>query len=373
MNNLIHVEHVLLSLRPGGLENGVVNVVNGLDPSAFRSSICCLQHSGEFASRIHHREVTIYEMGLRSGNDIRLPFRLANHFRHTRPDIVHTRNAEAFFYGFIGAKLAGVPVIVHSEHGRTLPDKRHRMMIQRWLTNWTDAVFAVSMQLKDDLVMHLRLPSDEIEVLYNGVNLDRFASRQRAGARKMLGFNERTFLVGSVGRLVPVKNYDLLVRAVAGLREAELILIGDGPERSSLEMVARAFGVGDRIHLLGHRDDIEDLLPGLDVFVLPSFSEGMSNTLLEAMAAGVPAVASNVGGNRELIRNAIDGFLFESGDLNSLRRHLERLCNDLELRLQMGRSAAAHTRDCFSLNAMIDRYERLYARCARRCPAGEPN
>ena len=170
----LRVLHVLLSLEPGGLENGVVNVINGLDPARFESSVCCLKHAGEFARRIADPAVRVHEMGWRGGNDLRMPLRLAKLFRASGADIVHTRNAESFFYGFAGAKLARVPALVHSEHGRTFTDRRARFAVQRLMTRYTDAVFAVSGQLKADLVRHVGIPESAIEVLHNGVDLGRF-------------------------------------------------------------------------------------------------------------------------------------------------------------------------------------------------------
>jgi len=241
MGPRIHIQHVLLSLQPGGLENGVVNIVNGLDPSRFRSSLCCLQSAGGFASRVRAPDVSIHEMGLGRGNDYRLPWRLAWLFRRTRPDIVHTRNLEAFFYGFLGAKLAGVRTLIHSEHGRTFPDKWHRLWVQRLFSRYTTTVFAVSEQLKRDLVREVGLPAARIEVLYNGVDLSRCAPTDRESVRRRLDAGAGDIVIGSVGRLVPVKNYPLLLRAAQGLvANATIIIVfvGDGPERTALTTMA---------------------------------------------------------------------------------------------------------------------------------------
>lgn len=363
MEPRIHIQHVVLSLQPGGLENGVVNVVNGLDPSRFRSSLCCLQSAGGFANRVRAPGVSIHEMGLGRGNDYRLPWRLARLFRRTRPDIVHTRNPEAFFYGFLGAKLAGVGVLVHSEHGRTFPDKWHRLSVQRFFSRYTATVFAVSEQLKRDLVREVGLPAARIEVVYNGVDLSRCVPIDRESVRRRLGAGVSDIVIGSVGRLVPVKNYPLLLRAVRGLLANAVIivaLVGDGPERTALTAMAQALGLGERVRFLGHRDNVFELLAAMDVFVLPSVSEGMSNTLLEAMAASVPVVASDVGGNPEIVRDGVDGLLFPTADEAALRERLRRLCLDLPLRARLGKAGRARILEGFSIEAMIARYELLY-------------
>lgn len=361
MNRKIHIQHVLMSLQPGGLENGVVNVVNHLSTDQFSSSICCLKQAGEFAGRINPG-VPIVEMDWKSGNDPALPFRLAGLFRKTRPDIVHTRNAESFFYGFLGAKLAGVQCVIHSEHGRTFNDRAIRFRVQRWFSAHTQAVFSVSKQLRDELVSRIGIPYQSIQVLYNGVDLERFGCGDRTTARQKLNLKDADIVIGSVGRLVPVKNYPLLLAAIAALARKDIVvlLVGEGPERSALESLGKALGLENQVRFLGHRDDVTSLLAAMDVFVLPSLSEGMSNTLLEAMASGVACVASAVGGNPELISHGSDGFVFASDDTAALTAHLQNLCSDADLRKKLGDAARARMVREFSIQAMIERYETLY-------------
>ncbi len=357
----IHVQHLLLSLQPGGLENGVVNVVNGLDPVRFQSSLVCLKRAGEFSSRITAKDVAIHEMGWQGGNDLILPLRLARLFRRTRPLIVHTRNAESFYYGFLGAKLSGVPVLIHSEHGRTFDDRAVRFRVQRLFSHFTDRLFAVTEQLKSDLVRHIEIPKQRIEVLYNGVDLGRFRPVDRESQRARLGIAREELVVGSVGRLVAVKNYPLLLRAfhALGRPASRLILVGDGPEKGSLRVLAAQLGIADRVTLLGHRDDVPECLAAMDVFVLPSVSEGMSNTLLEAMGSGIPVVASDVGGNPEIVRPNLDGLLFPSNDLPALTSALHAMANGAT-RNHFGAAARARVFADFSMSAMISRYQTLY-------------
>jgi len=369
----IRILHVLLSLEPGGLENGVVNVINRLDRTRFLSSVCCLKRAGEFARRIDDPRVVVHEMDWRGGNDPRLALRLAALMRRTRPHVVHTRNAEPFFYGFAGARLARVPALVHSEHGRTFNDRPSRFAVQRWMSRHTDAVFAVSGQLKADLVHHIGIPEAGIEVLHNGVDLSRFdvADRidadARAALRRSWGVPDGALVVGSVGRLAAVKNYGLLVRAAAasGL-PVHVVFAGEGPERTTLLALAQSLGIADRVHLLGHCNDVDRVLGAFDIFVLPSFSEGMSNTLLEAMAAGVPAVASAVGGNGEIVRDGIDGRLFASDDEAGLAACLVELCGDAARRARFGAAARERVQSTFDIRRMIERYEQLYERVRAR-------
>jgi sugar transferase (PEP-CTERM/EpsH1 system associated) len=361
----LHICHIVLSLEPGGLENGVVNVINGLDPLEFRSSVCCLRGAGEFAGRLSSG-VAIASMDLRPGNDPWMLVRIARLLRHWAVDIVHTRNPEPFFYGLPAGRLAGVSAVVHSEHGRVFPEKPWRALAQRLLLRHVDAAFAVSKQLRADLVRELHVPADRFEVLYNGVDVQRF---QREPAHRFRQDSARALVIGSVGRLAAVKNYALLLRAMARLPRApsfKLVLIGDGPERPALTQLATQLGLEDRVEFSGHREDVAQLLPGLDIFVLPSLSEGMSNTVLEAMAAGLPVIASDVGGNRELIESERTGVLFPSGDDRALAEQLARLLGSGELRMRLGNAAALRARSEFSMEAMLARYASLYRRVGRR-------
>ena len=372
MSRRIHIQHVLLSLDPGGLENGVVNVINRLDEGRFLSSVTCLKHSGPFAARIKRSDVEVHAMGLTGGNDLALPLRLARLFRRTGTDIVHTRNAESFYYGFVAAKLAGVRALVHSEHGRILPDTPRRMHVQRWMLRFTNASFAVSEQLRRDMVQHVGVSPRRMEVIYNGVDVERFEQLKRSEARKLLGAADGEIMIGSVGRLVAVKNYELLVRAYGRLAATgtRLVFIGEGQERPKLEAAAAACGASARVVLLGHREDVAHLLPGLDIFVLPSLSEGMSNTLLEAMAAGVAVVASDVGGNGEIIVDKETGLLFASGDEAGLHDRLATLLADPGRRAQLAQAGKSRAIGTFSMGAMVRGYESLYERVVRRGSLG---
>jgi sugar transferase (PEP-CTERM/EpsH1 system associated) len=366
----LHVCHVILSLQPGGLENGVVNVVNGLDPAGFQSSICCLQRAGEFSERLRP-DVRLATMDLRPGTDLRLPLRLARLLHAWRVDLVHTRNAEPFFYGVLAARLARVPVVIHSEHGRTFPERPLRRIAQRFLLRQVNGAFAVSAQLRSDLTRELGVPDDRFEVLHNGVDCSRF---QPVPARLGPLEEPAAVRIGTVGRMVAVKNYPLLLRAFARLPAAPrctLVLIGDGPDRGMLERVASVIGIRDQVEFVGHRDDVPRVLQQLDIFVLPSLSEGMSNTLLEAMATGLAVLASDVGGNSEIIQAERSGLLFRSGDVQAAADQLERLIRDAALRAALGRAAAARVRAHFGIEAMLRRYEALYRRVWER-ERGEP-
>lgn len=363
----IHIQHVVLSLDPGGLENGLVNVVNHLDHTSFRSSVCCLKQGGKFAERISNSETIVCEMGWRGGNNPLVILKLARLFRETGTDIVHTRNEEAFFYGFVAAKLAGVKTIIHSEHGRIFPGKPYRMLLQRLFSRHTDAIIAMSEDLRQKLNRYVGIPADCIQVIYNGVDLNRFGIANKHEVRKRMRLSEDSIVIGSVGRLVPVKNYRLLLEAIREIQSQlnnrlNVVLVGDGPERLALENYAMENLRPGTAVFVGYQACAEEFVPAFDIFVLPSLSEGISNTLLEAMAMGVPVVASKVGGNPEIVNDGESGLLFFSGNLQQLKQQLMALINNPSERLRVGNNGASLAINRFGVDLMVKQYADLYKR-----------
>ncbi len=360
MADPVRIQHVVLSLRPGGLENGVVNLVNALDTGRFESSVCCLDAGGAFAERLSPG-IPVRVMGRGAGVDPGLLWRLARLFRSTRTELVHTRNSEALLYGALAARLAGVPAVVHSKHGWGVPARPRRRWAQRLLTRFVDAHLAVSEDLRRQLADEVGMPREAVRLVYNGVDCDRFRLGQRAAARERLGVAPGTIVIGAVGRLVPVKSYDTLLRAARKLAAAtEVWLVGDGPQRAELENLARDLLPARPVRFLGHRDDLPEVVPAFDVFVLPSLTEGVSNTLLEAMACGLPPVVSRVGGNPEVVQDGITGLLFPPGDEQELARLVRGLCENADARTALGMRAAEHVRRHFSLESMVTQYDRVY-------------
>jgi len=356
----IHIGHVVLSLRPGGLENGVVNVINGLPADRFVSTVYCLQEAGEFAQRLRAPGCSVREYGLKPGNDLRLPFRLSRDLRGDGVQVLHARNSEAFFYGYAAARLSGIRAVIHSEHGRASRESGLRRRLQGWMLRRRIRAFAVSRELARRLEVELGLPGGTFGVIYNGVDLDRF-SKCDAGPCQSRG---GPVTIGSVGRLVDVKNYPLLLRAFAELRkavDARLLIVGDGSERQMLEALTQHLGIAGETQFVGHSEDVARYMRQMDIFVLPSLREGLSNTVLEAMACGLPIVATDVGGNGELVADKQSGYLFPSGDVPALAAHLRRLAGDAELRTRMGEAGRARAHGEFAMQAMLDHYAQLYA------------
>ena len=373
----IKILHILHSLQVGGLENGVVNLINNLDPERFEHVICCIHASGPMAERIV-RPVRIVELGKGGGSDYLLPFKLARIIAGARAHIIHTRNWGTFD-GIIGARLAGVKRVIHGEHGRDAADPSganiRRNMARRMFHPFVRKFVAVSTELKDWLVA-VGIPAEKVARIINGVDTERFYPVPAGGKgalKAALGFRPDGFLVGSVGRLDPVKSQATLLRAFAAFSgscgaagaggrggAADLAIIGTGPEEQFLRQLADECGIGDRVAFLGERRDIPELMRAMDVFVLPSVAEGISNTILEAMASGLPVLASRVGGNGELVQEGETGLLFGPGEEGSLAASLREYLGNRDVVVLHGSRGRERAVQQFSLQRMVKDYESLY-------------
>ena len=372
------IVHVIYHLFIGGLENGLVNIINRTTDGAFRHAILCLKdYSPEFAARITAPNVPILSMDKRPGNDLRLYYRLYQTFKTLQPTVVHSRN----FSGLdsqLPAMLAGVPCRVHGEHGWDTTDlggvRRKRQWIRRAHRPLEDKYIPLSQELDNYLTEKVGVPERRIKRICNGVDVERFQPRARSAALRLEGrCSQDMIVIGAVGRLQPVKNQISLVRAFATLLQRLpelperlfLTLIGDGPCRTEIEQCIETEGIGDRVWLAGARDNVPELLQELDIFVLPSLAEGISNTLLEALACGVPVIATAVGGNPELVEHGETGLMVASEKPEELLQALERMVVDEDFRRGLATRARESAVAKFSLDAMVGNYMETYQALVR--------
>lgn len=365
------VAHVVHSLAVGGLENGLVNVVNGTR-GGLRHVVVCMTTAGPMRERLDPG-VEVLEIGKRAGHDPTALLRLARVLRRLRPTIVHSRNW-ATFDAVLAASLARVPRVVHGEHGRKITDPdgrnaRHNR-VRRLLAPLVDRFVTVSHDLNRWLVEDVRIPADKVVTIVNGVDTARFAARDRTAARAELALAPDRLVVGTVGRLDPVKDQAGLVHAFARVRaatpDAMLVVAGDGPCGDDLRALVASLGLGDAVRLLGERSDVATVLASLDVFVLPSIAEGISNTVLEAMATGLPIVATRVGGTPELVEDGANGVLVHRQDQAALAGAIRAYLEDPHLRAVHGKSSRQRAVEHFSLGRMCATYADLYAGLVRR-------
>lgn len=372
----LRILHVVPHLAMGGTENGILKVINGLGETEFEHRICAVRGiDASFASRASVTPRAYSAASSKQGFQFPL-FRLSRIMKGFQPHIVHSRNFGAL-EAIPAARLARVPVAIHSEHGYELETLAglplRRRILCRAFYGMADAVFTVTNDLKTYHAKESGLAANEFRVIYNGVNTERFAPRPDSAERirRELGIPEGRVVIGSVGRLVPIKDHLTLLRALEVLlrqgEDVHVLLVGSGPELSKLkEHVLATPDLFEKVTFVGSSDQVPELLNAMDIFVLPSISEGMSNTILEAMASGLPVVITNTGGSPELIEDGRSGWLFSPRDVNTLAWQLARLAADKELRLQFGAAARQHALEQFSLTRMMQRYRDLYFELATR-------
>jgi sugar transferase (PEP-CTERM/EpsH1 system associated) len=363
----VRLLQVVHGLRRGGLENGVVNLLNGLPPTQFQQTVACLDDRGEMADRVSP-QVPVYVLHRRR-HDLLLPLRLARLIRATRPHVVHCRNWNTWPDTVLAHRLSGWrSTLVWSFHGfadgHWFP--RRRRLACRGLSLATDRLFAVCRDASERFARLADIAPERFDVLYNGVDCRRFApSEQRAALRDALGFGTDELVILTVASLSPIKGHAALLEAAARVvastrRRLRFLWLGEGVERARLEARICALGLGAVVQMPGSSDRVPQYMAAADLFVLPSELEGMSNAILEAMASGLPVVAQAVGGNPELVDHEHSGLLCPAGDTGALAAAIGRLArNDVERRT-MGGAARRRAEQIFSLDAMLVRYADFY-------------
>ncbi len=375
----IRIMHVVTALGKGGLENGLVNLIERLDPGTFEHVVCTVRGLGPNADRLPRERTQVIELGEKAANSRFQTAALVRAIRRFRPDVVHSRNWGGI-EGVIAGRLAHAAV-VHSEHGLEADAETKEPMRRTWFRRLTyelaDRVLSVSFQLRDLHAQRTGFPAHRIAVIHNGVDRARFFpdADSRARIRKELGIGESEFCIGCVANLLPVKDHITLLNAVAAMANSNddwrLLLIGEGPERQKLEaFVNSRRELRQRVTFLGLSSRVPELLRGMDVFVLPSVAEGICNSLLEAMSSGVAVIATAVGGNPEVVVDGESGLLFPVGDAQALANRLLQLRAEPGLRVQLGQRAVQRVREHFSIESMIHAYEQLYL--SMRPAAGVP-
>lgn len=338
----------------------------------FRCVFACLDAAGSLADELQHAGYGVEILQRRPGIDPHCMMRLARFCRQHRVGLIHAHLYAPFFYAAASRLCGHSTPILYTEHGRTEPFRpvRRRMLGNRLLLRSCDRVVAVGQWVREGLIANEGLPAERIEVVYNGVDLPQFATdpdtRQRL--RHEWGMGGDHFLILQVARLAAVKNHVLALQSMSRLvkqvPQARLFLVGDGPERETIEQTVRAQQLQNHVRLLGRRDDVRQLLAAADAVLLTSRMEGISLALIEAMAAGVPCVATDVGGNSEVVAHGATGYLV-SEHTETIAGHLARLAADRELRQQFGQAARGRAQECFDAGKMHASYQHIYHRMLR--------
>jgi sugar transferase (PEP-CTERM/EpsH1 system associated) len=367
------IAHIVYRFAVGGLENGLVNLINHLPRERYRHAIICLTEYTEFRHRIQRNDVFFFALHKTGSQDLGMHIRLWKILCHLHPDIVHTRNLPALEC-LVTAALARVPGRIHGEHGRDVYDldgsNFKYNLLRKVIRPAVSHYITVSADLADWLIHTVGVHADRVKHIYNGVDVQRF--HPRIGPRPVFGPDgfapPGTVVVGTVGRMEAVKDQLTLVRAFLHLLATEpgtrervrLVMIGDGSLREESQKLLHQANAEQLAWLPGERADIPELLRALDLFVLPSIAEGISNTILEAMASGLPIIATRVGGNPELVMDGYNGMLVPPADPVAIAKAISSYLTEPENLRCHGRVGQKRVEEQFSIEAMINGYLAVY-------------
>ena len=368
----MRIHHVVETLGRGGLERVVVDLALAQHQAGHDVRVTCLFDCGLLARELEATGIPVQACDKQRGRTMAALSRLRRQLRVATPSVLHTHNAAAHYHAMAAA--IGLPLkrVVNTRHGMGMADPGgRREWFYRRALGRTDAVVAVCEAARRGFQAQGVRPRGELLVVPNGIRVGSFATAsaaRRQALAEALGVPGGTRIVGTVGRLTPVKDQAMLLQAFAGtVREVSdvvLAIVGDGPLRADLEALAASLGIGERVRFLGDRSDVADLLAGFDVFALSSLSEGYSIALLEACAAGVPIVATDAGGNGEIVRDGKNGRLVPVRDAGAFSAALVELLRDQRASDAMGRHGRAWAEAEASLKVMVARYGRLYGAAA---------
>ena len=354
---------IITSMPVGGAETLLVNLIRRLDPKVMVAEVVCLKSAGPLGEQISD-EIPVHTNLLSSKFDIRVLPKLTRLLRSRRADIVITVGAgDKMFWGRLAARFARVPVVASALHSTGWPDGVGSL--NRMLTGITDAFIAVADSHGQFLREFEKFPARKVRVIRNGVDCQRFSpsTDARNALRQELGLNPDTKVVGIVAALRSEKNHAMFMRSASQVHsrfsDAHFVVIGDGPERASIELLCEELGLADRVHLLGTRHDTPNLVAAMDVFALSSLNEASPVSILEALACEVPVVATDVGSVNESVIEGETGFLVESEDVQGMSNAISRLLSDEVLRCSMGRHGRHRVLGTGSLESMVRGYEAL--------------
>jgi glycosyltransferase involved in cell wall biosynthesis len=361
---LAGLTHVIAAAEMGGAERVALELSALQREQGIDVRVVSLAPLGKSAlvEEFRDRHIPLEAVPKRPGFDLSLVPRLAVRFRELRTSIVHTHNPQPIIYAAPAARLVGAGV-VHTKHGLN-PDVGRRLWLRRRGASLSHTFVAVSEETARDALRNKEVSPRKLRVIPNGIDPARFRPNQEAASavRSDLGIDASAPVLGTVGRLCAVKNQSLLLRAAAPLLHAGawLIVVGGGPDRESLETLAAELGISERIRWLGERGGVSGLLAAMNVFALSSHSEGLPLVILEAMATGLPVVATAVGGVSSVVDEGETGFLVGAGDESAMRERMQRLLSDRELSSALGRRGRARVHADFSSDRVGREYLRLY-------------
>ncbi|MGC8520006.1 MAG: glycosyltransferase [Steroidobacteraceae bacterium] len=359
--------YIVNSLNPGGTERLVMEM--GLAFSdEFRVAIVCLDEPGRWATDLRRRGIPVHCLWRQPGLDLSMPVKIARIARESDAALIHAHQCTPWFYGALSRMFYSAPRLLLEEHGRFYPEEEkpaRRRVNRAVIVPLSHRFVAVSEDVRWRLDRYEGLDAARVDVIYNGVDVGApLSALQRGALRQSLGFADSDIVVGTVGRFDPIKNLPMLIEGLASAREQNSrirgLLVGDGPQFGAVQQLLEAHGLKEAVCLTGFRSDARQLVQCMDLFVLSSFSEGTSMALLEAMASGVAAVVTAVGGNPEIVVAGETGWVVPSGAVSALTSAVLDAAADESLRRDLGRAGRQRFEDHFTFARMLESYRALY-------------
>lgn len=364
----IKILHVVLSLEPGGMENGLVNVAGRLNRDKFEVHVCCLERGGDFIQRLPE-PANVSVLKKPPGFSFQSVGALAKVIARVKPHLIHSHNLGPLIYSSLATGMGWWRPILQGEHGLPEPQRAPKSLRQRkFFYRACRRVQTVSRGLRENLI-ELGMPASKIMVIQNGVDTERFIPADPQKAREEIGLPTEGSVFGIVGRFDVLKRHSELIDAFVQLPQAfsnaQLLIVGDGgSEFERVTEKVRSSPAKNRIHMVGFKSEPRPFYQAMDLLVVPSLLEGLSNVVLEAMACGVPVLAHSACGNVEIIRSGQDGVI---ADLASADRLSEQMAKTLSHRahlLEMGIAARQNVLERFSMRNMVENYETVYRELA---------
>jgi len=361
---------IVQSLEIGGMERVVTHLCQNLDRNKYNPMVCCLKTKGTFAPHLESQGIKVFPLGKRGLDTPQFLLKLRNLLRKERISLVHLHNSGPFFSGTIAAKLAGVPVIIYTDHSRLFPDRKSTMITEKILSLFVQQVVAVSEVVKEDLIKFEGINREKILTIPNGAEESNSSSPLALGQKlRELKLDGAYPLIGSIARLVPQKGLEYLLEAGVKVKEefpqAKFVIVGEGKLRPMLEKKATEIGFSSHVSFLGWRLDALEILPLFDIYVQPSLWEGLPMAILEAMAVGKPIVATKAGGIVEVLVDGENGLLVPPQNSQALAEGMITLLKNKFLSKQLGVAAQRSFRENFSVRRMVRNYEEVYERNLR--------
>lgn len=368
----LRVGFVLHVMQVAGAEVLVAETIRQLRQQV-DSTVFCLDSIGPIGQQLQSEGINVLCLHRKPGRDWGLGKRLAAMAQEHGIDVMHAHQYTPFFYAALARILGGARFrLIMTEHGRHFPDNvstMRRSINRFYLSRYADAVNACCQFSADALARNDGFTRRPVEIIENGIQFDRYQTQpDRVALREKLGLDPARRYIATVARFHPVKDHESLIRAFSQLSnqyaDVDLLLVGDGELREKSASLVKVLQVEGRVKFLGIRSDVPDILQAVDMFALTSLCEAASLTLLEAMAAGLPVVVTDVGGNPEIVRQTIDGYLAPRQDVPAIAEALQKLLEDPQRAKDMGTSGRERVREHYTLNRTIDRYHQLYQRLA---------